>query len=367
MRETPTLPPPADGGGEALVVHTRHGFGNRIRSIASAVWLAAEVGRRLHVRWEISESCGASLEDLFERDLLGGVGSLRVNSLTAIAASACASERGVLSRYEPLGNRCCLYASHLRHLPDDPAPVVVLAGASLPATLRGKQLCRPPPTWSPDAKEERANTYEMRLDAGKRAAFYRALVPSAGVSAFLAPALARIDAARAAAAAAGAGLQLVGVHVRQGDALDAVNGFFNSAPSAHDDAYVDKFAAAMLDAAARAAAAGKQTAFFVASDQRRARRQLRGRVGGSHAVIEVPQGRHGGGDGGGVDDGDGVGGDGSAGEGREERDLRGVQRAVAEWVLLARADVIVRSRESSFSAEAALVHRTKSVNVEPVG
>ena len=116
MRETPTLPPPADGGGEALVVHTRHGFGNRIRSIASAVWLAAEVGRRLHVRWEISESCGASLEDLFERDLLGGVGSLRVNSLTAIAASACASERGVLSRYEPLGNRCCLYASHLRHL-----------------------------------------------------------------------------------------------------------------------------------------------------------------------------------------------------------------------------------------------------------
>ena len=194
MRETPTLPPPADGGGEALVVHTRHGFGNRIRSIASAVWLAAEVGRRLHVRWEISESCGASLEDLFERDLLGGVGSLRVNSLTAIAASACASERAVLSRYEPLGNRCCLYASHLRHLPDDPAPVVVLAGASLPATLRGKQLCRPPPTWSPDAKEERANTcgggsgrararrtrvsrrprraccrYEMRLDAGKRA------------------------------------------------------------------------------------------------------------------------------------------------------------------------------------------------------
>ena len=161
----------------------------------------------------------------------------------------------------------------------------------------------------------------------------------------------------------------------------------------------------MLDAAARAAAAGKQTAFFVASDQRRAlsrlppsrppapsplplrpllsprpacptphppscsraRRQLRGRVGGSHAVIEVPQGRHGGGDGGGVGDGDGVGGDGSAGEGREERDLRGVQRAVAEWVLLARADVIVRSRESSFSAEAALVHRTKCVNMEPVG
>ena len=94
----------------------------------------------------------------------------------------------------------------------------------------------------------------------------------------------------------------MGVHVRQGDALDLKNGFFNYdsnpnpspspdldpdpspnpnptlpltlgffnyEPSAHDDAYVALFAAEMRALCSTCAAAGQRALFFLASDQAR--------------------------------------------------------------------------------------------------
>ena len=124
-----------------------------------------------------------------------------------------------------------------------------------------------------------------------------------------------------------------------------------------------------------AAAAGRRAIFFLASDQRRARLQLRARVGGSHTILELRT----------MPDEEvkqqatewassaaeeGVAGEGVAAmeagtaEGRERRDRRAVQRAVAEWMLLAGAEVIVRTRESSFSAEAALMNGASTVDIE---
>ena len=53
------LPPaPVDPRGP-IVLLTIHGFGNRIRSLAAAWSLAAEVNRSLHVLWDADSSCGA--------------------------------------------------------------------------------------------------------------------------------------------------------------------------------------------------------------------------------------------------------------------------------------------------------------------
>ena len=159
-----------------------------------------------------------------------------------------------------------------------------------------------------------------------------------------------------------------------------MNGFFNYMPSAHSDAYVERFAAEMRRLGQEAAAAGRRAIFFLASDQRRARLQLRARVGGSHTILELRT----------MPDeevkqratewassaaeegvaGEGVALEGAAAmeagtdEGRERRDRRAVQRAVAEWMLLAGAEVIVRTCESSFSAEAALMNGASTVDIE---
>ena len=71
-----------------LVLLTRHGFANRIRSVASAWWLAAEVGRQLQLVWHTNESCGAQLEDLFDVRLQTAGAALRVNSLVARSCAA---------------------------------------------------------------------------------------------------------------------------------------------------------------------------------------------------------------------------------------------------------------------------------------
>ena len=85
-----------------IVLLTRHGFGNRIRSVASAWWLASEVDRRLQLVWQTNESCGARLEDLFDfRPQTGATttDSLCVNSLVALSCAAVyqAVERGAVS------------------------------------------------------------------------------------------------------------------------------------------------------------------------------------------------------------------------------------------------------------------------------
>ena len=365
-----------------LVLLTRHGFGNRIRSVASAWWLAAEVDRSLHAVWLSNESCGAGFEDLFEARLQTG-DTLRVNSLTALSSSAlyqaeCGSistgESDILSCYEPYGNRCVLHSSDVAPLLEDDARVVLLTGASVPATLRNRCPAQPArKEWNERAgsKAERLHAYEHSVDGKLRGSFYRALVPSAAVREAMAPVLERVAAERAKAADAGEGLVVVGVHIRQGDALDAKNGFFNHEPSAHDDAYVGRFALEMNALAASCVAGGKRALFFVASDQERARRQLRASVGEA-AIVELPEAGRGGADEEAGPPAEGTGGGGGGkpvlAEGRVQRDRRAVQHAVAEWLLLARAvDVLIRSGRSSFSAEAALMHNVRSIDIAQDG
>ena len=67
-----------------LVILTRDGFGNRIRTVAAAWALAAEVGRQLHISWEVDDSCGAAFEDLFATRLATG-DTVRMNTLTALS------------------------------------------------------------------------------------------------------------------------------------------------------------------------------------------------------------------------------------------------------------------------------------------
>ena len=363
-----------------IVLLTRHGFGNRIRSVASAWLLASEVDRRLQLVWQTNESCGARLEDLFDfRPQTGATttDSLCVNSLVALSCAAVyqAVERGAVSGdrdfllcYEPYGNRCVLHSSDLAALTADPAPVVLLTGASVPATLHNRCPAQPARMeWNarPGSKAERLHAYEHGVDGRLRGAFYRALVPSVAVREVMAPVLERVAAERLAASEAGQRLVLVGVHVRQGDALDAKNGFFNHEPSAHDDVYVARFAAEMRALAGTCAAAGERALFFVASDQARARRQLREALGAATLVELVPEEEAPDGGGKAADDG-GAGGGGADGgaEGRVRRDCCAVQHAVAEWLLLAQVvDVLIRSVRSSFSAEAALMHGVRCIDV----
>ena len=367
-----------------LVLLTRHGFGNRIRSVASAWWLASEVGRRLQLVWHTNESCGAQLEDLFDvRPQTGDTAltALCVNSLVArscaalyhaVECGAASGDRELLSCYEPYGSRCELHSSDLAALTADPAPVVLLTGASVPATLHnrcpGKQPARREWNARAGSKAERLHAYEHGVDGRLRGAFYRALVPSAAVREVMAPVLERVAAERLAASEAGLHLLIVGVHVRQGDSLDLKNGFFNHEPSAHDDAYVALFAAEMHALAGTCAAAGQRALFFVASDQARARRQLREALGAA-ALVELPteEAAPNSGSKGGADGGPGGGADGGA-EGRVQRDCRAVQHAVAEWLLLAQAvDVLIRSVRSSFSAEAALMHGVRCIDIAQDG
>ena len=265
-----------------LVLLTRHGFANRIRSVASAWWLAAEVGRQLQLVWHTNESCGAQLEDLFDVRLQTGGAALRVNSLVArscaalyhaVERGAASGDRELVSCYAPYGSRCELHSADLTALAADPAPVALLSGASVPATLRGrgpgKQATRREWNARAGSKAERLHAYEHGVDGRLRGAFYRALVPSVAVRGLMAPLLERIGAARLAASEAGQTLLLVGVHVRQGDSLDLKNGFFNYEPSAHDDAYVALFAAEMRALSGACAAVGQRALFFLASDQAR--------------------------------------------------------------------------------------------------
>ena len=106
-----------------LVLLTRHGFANRIRSVASAWWLAAEVGRRLQLVWHTNESCGAQLEDLFDVRLQTGGAALRVNSLVARSCAALyhAVERGAASGDPELVSCYVPYGSRLTRRPPSPA------------------------------------------------------------------------------------------------------------------------------------------------------------------------------------------------------------------------------------------------------
>ena len=143
--------PPTEPVGE-LVLLTRHGFTNRLRSVAAAYWLAAEVGRCLHVAWQSDASCEAKLEDLVVVAGEWDRTPVHFNSLTALSAAVCftsgaAGPRGhALSCYEPYGNRCVLYACEVAPLRGDTAAVALLSGAALPATLRNRQLAALAPT-----------------------------------------------------------------------------------------------------------------------------------------------------------------------------------------------------------------------------
>ena len=379
-----------------LMLATMHGFGNRIRSMASAWWLAAEVRRELHVVWHADASCGASLEDLFDVQLQSG-DILRVNSSTAASAlPPCAGDGNIdddgtaevptaaatITCYEPYGTRSVLYASDLARLPYDSARTVHLVGAcAVPATLNDaantpsterSAAARGRSDWDgSNVKARRAWEFQHRVEGKLRGAFYRALVPSVAVRRVMVPVLACVQAERAAAEEAGQALVVVGVHVRQGDALDKVEGFFNYEPSAHDDAYVNLFSDEMARTAAANEAQGKRTLFFVASDQRRARRQLREAMAllGKASIAEVSQqvsqqvSQE-------VSQGDEAAlapiavDDDTSAEGRVSRDCRAVQLAVAEWMLLAReADLIIRSRRSSFSAEASLARGVRCIDI----
>ena len=50
-------------------------------------------------------------------------------------------------------------------------------------------------------------------------------------------------------------------------------------------------------------------------------------------------------------------------EGRVGRGCAELQAAVAEWLILSRAELLIRSRKSSFSDEAALAHGVKCVEL----
>ena len=180
-----------------LVLLTRHGFANRIRSVASAWWLAAEVSTApagvAHER-----ACGAQLEDLFDIRLQTGGAALRVNRsrraaarrLHAVERGAATGDRELVSCYAPYGSRCELHSADLTALAADPAPVALLSGASVPATLRGRApASRPPRRGNARAgsKAERLHAYEHGVDGRLRGAFYRALVPSAAVRGSMAP------------------------------------------------------------------------------------------------------------------------------------------------------------------------------------
>lgn len=53
-------------GERTLVVHVRHGLGNRFRTLASAALVAQSTGARLIVGWVPDEHCGAALLDLID-------------------------------------------------------------------------------------------------------------------------------------------------------------------------------------------------------------------------------------------------------------------------------------------------------------
>ena len=112
-------------------------------------------------------------------------------------------------------------------------------------------------------------------------------------------------------------------------------------------AVVDHFIKEMARLQEKHAAAGKATIFFICSDQQRARCQLRARFGVA-AIVEVESDEEAGG---------------GVGEGRVGRGVRAMQHAVAEWLMLAGADVIIRSGKSSFSDEAALAGGVACINV----
>ena len=166
-----------------LVLSTMHGFGNRIRSIAAAWALAAELNRRLHIVWHADDSCGARMEDIIHPRLASG-DTLVCNSLLALSAAAYYhagsehSDRLLISCYEPFGfkvGQCDLYASDVLPLAQDVARCTHVVGSRVPATLQGRQ--RPPPRdWVPSAKTVRQHEHEHATDGRARGAFYRALL-----------------------------------------------------------------------------------------------------------------------------------------------------------------------------------------------
>ena len=152
------------------------------------------MGRRLQLVWHTNESCGAQLEDLFDIRLQTGGAALRVNSLAArsctalyhaVERGAATGDRELVSCYAPYGSHCELHSADLTALSADPAPVALLSGASVPATLRGrgpgKQAARREWNARAGSKAERLHAYEHGVDGRLRGAFYRALVPSAAV------------------------------------------------------------------------------------------------------------------------------------------------------------------------------------------
>ena len=339
-----------------------HGFGNRIRSVAAAWSLAAELQRRLHILWEADESCGAHLADLFDVQLSNG-GELRANSLAALSSAAyysagrfCDVVDGGVSEEAPIYEGRTgveLFASDVAPLSGDKRRVAILRGATVPATLVGR-LSRATSKQQSLEKARRIGMQEHLAEGKLRGAFYRALTPSAAVQQIMAPAIARIEAERAAATARSQALFLVGVHVRQGDALDLAKRYFfhDLSGGTHSDSLVEAFAQEMQRVVATAAAEGKRALFYVASDQARARAILRERFGSS--MVEVQ-----------MDESDRIEPESGADDpdGRVGRGCRAMQLAVAEWMLLSRTELIIRSWKSSFSDEASLVHGVRCIDL----
>ena len=83
------------------MLSTLHGFGNRIRSVAGAWCLAAELRRRLHIVWRADEACGAALDDLFEPRLIGG-GLLQGHYLQSVTESLALGAEGLYHVHRPI-------------------------------------------------------------------------------------------------------------------------------------------------------------------------------------------------------------------------------------------------------------------------
>ena len=381
-KATALLAPSASEPSGELVLSTMHGFGNRIRSIAGAWSLASELNRRLHVVWHVDESCGAKIDDVLDLRLDSG-DIIRCNTLLALSAAAyhkAGSEhrdKQIIACYEPFlfgSGDSNLYSSDILPLAADTARCAHLIGSSVPATLHGRH--RPPPRdWAPNAKTVRRREQEHVADGRARGAFYRAMQPSAAVRAIMAPVLARIDVARKQAAAQGRQVIVVGVHIRQGDALDKVQQFFlggDLSGGAHNEAFVARFADEMARVQTDGLNGGRDTLFFVASDQERARRQLRERFG-SKVMLELQGHNHATAAG----NSDVMYADASKNgeqaptstateedEGRVGRGIHEMRRAVAEWMMLAKtSELIIRAVKSSFSAEAPLANNVPCIEI----
>jgi hypothetical protein len=230
-----------------LTISLMHGFGNRIRTIAAAVFLAHHLGRELHVHWPRTDACDADWQDLFI------LPNLSINS-------ACCSEEYLQKcvSYDLPSSRCEAFGCDLTGIENDHAHAIVVRCAAI--------VSKPGAESHNDDRERR-----------QRAVFYRQLQPSPIVRRLMAPLLDAVVREN----------YVVGVHIRQGDPFDQQQKyFFGDLDPKHSNTVVEQFIAAMQSYPLRTdASPSRPIIFFVTADQAAARRLVREALGGR--IIEV--------------------------------------------------------------------------------